>query len=279
MASSGGHASHSRIPEWNGEPNGWQRWKDEVRFWRMSESLNVEWSMAARLVSGLRGPARRVALTMSEKDLYDRGALLEEDDGPQASDEEHSERSAVSGSSAARAEATRRERARGLRRRGVGRGGGKGYPPFEPRYEHTKVEANARGIDNLIALLASRLQPQKIVQKGQTMHEFFATRKWFRRSGQRFTDFNTFFDEAITKLTEVEVVLTDDILGFFYLRAAGLTPERRERVMSCLPSEALPYEEIRRICVRLFPDVHTTESRRDRREANITEFARDKQRT
>ena len=126
MASSGGHASHSRIPEWNGEPNGWQRWQDEVRFWRMSESMNVEWSMAARLVSGLSGPARRVALTMTEKELYDRGDLIKDDPAttaePEPSDagadeDAQSARSAASGTSASRrAESIRRERGRGLKR-------------------------------------------------------------------------------------------------------------------------------------------------------------------
>ena len=59
-----------RIPRWNGDPSRFQHWKDEVRIYKLGENLNVNRSVAARLVGGLSGPARKVGLSMSDDDLF-----------------------------------------------------------------------------------------------------------------------------------------------------------------------------------------------------------------
>ena len=65
----GGGGGHSRVPEWDGQSAGWQRYKDELRVWRLSVNLSSPYSMAARLISGLSGTARRVAIQMQEEQL------------------------------------------------------------------------------------------------------------------------------------------------------------------------------------------------------------------
>ena len=70
------------------------------------------------------------------------------------------------------------------------------------------------------------------------------------------------------------------MLGFFYLRAAGLTSERRERVLAILPDERMPYRAIKDICLRIFPEIHTNEkndTHRRGREANVAQARSDAQ--
>ena len=51
----------------------------------------------------------------------------------------------------------------------------------------------------------------------------------------------------------------EDIPGWFFLRGAGLNLERRERVLGQLKDDHYPVEDIRNICTRFFPDIHTNE--------------------
>ena len=57
------------IPSWNGHPDTWRRYEEEVRIWLLGTKLAVEYSLAARLVQKLSGPARRVGLAMKDEDL------------------------------------------------------------------------------------------------------------------------------------------------------------------------------------------------------------------
>ena len=208
-------AGHPRIPEWDGGHSTWQRWLDEIRLWRLGESLAVPYSLAARLISGLSGVARRYALQLTAEQLFPEHFLLDE-----------------AGADAA------------------------GFPAA-PRFDYRAM--NAAGIDNLVEFLRVKLQPQPIIHKTSLMNEFFGSRKHFRRAGQSFPAFNAFYDETIQRLGEVGIVLPDDVAGWMYLRAAGLSGERRERVISCLPDAHMPFEDIRRHCLRLFPDIHVNE--------------------
>ena len=47
-----------------------ESFRDEVRVWRLGENLNVKYSLAARLVSGLSGPARMTCMTMDADQLH-----------------------------------------------------------------------------------------------------------------------------------------------------------------------------------------------------------------
>ena len=48
----------------------WESFRDEIRVWRLGENLNVKYSFAARLVSGLSGQARMTCMTMDADQLH-----------------------------------------------------------------------------------------------------------------------------------------------------------------------------------------------------------------
>ena len=48
----------------------WESFRDEIRVWRLGENLNVKYSLAARLVSGLSRPARMACVTMDAEQLH-----------------------------------------------------------------------------------------------------------------------------------------------------------------------------------------------------------------
>ena len=73
-----------RIPRWNGDPSRFQHWKDEVRIYKLGENLNVNRSVAARLVGGLSGPARKVGLSMSDDDFFPFATVYPARDPPAA---------------------------------------------------------------------------------------------------------------------------------------------------------------------------------------------------
>ena len=58
-----------RIPSWNGSPESWETYKDEVRIWMLGSPATADYSLCARLVAHLKGPARRVGLSMTDEDL------------------------------------------------------------------------------------------------------------------------------------------------------------------------------------------------------------------
>ena len=57
------------LPQWDGDLSGWRDYQQEVRLYKTGENLEVNWSVAARLVGGLRGAARRVGLAMTDQEL------------------------------------------------------------------------------------------------------------------------------------------------------------------------------------------------------------------
>ena len=65
------------VPAWNGDPSGWKSYRDEVRIWALGEKLDVEYSLAARLVSRLGGPARRAAMGLKDSDLMPLRPVIE----------------------------------------------------------------------------------------------------------------------------------------------------------------------------------------------------------
>ena len=56
------------IPQWDCDPSGWRDYQQEVRLSKTGENLKVHWSVAARLVGGLKGAARRVGLAMTDQE-------------------------------------------------------------------------------------------------------------------------------------------------------------------------------------------------------------------
>ena len=59
----------SHVPKWDGNPQGYQRYKDEIRIWRLSENMNVDFSLAARMIGALSGSARRATISLPEEVL------------------------------------------------------------------------------------------------------------------------------------------------------------------------------------------------------------------
>ena len=40
------------LPQWDGDPSGWRDYQQEVCLYKTGENLEVNWSVAARLVGG-----------------------------------------------------------------------------------------------------------------------------------------------------------------------------------------------------------------------------------
>ena len=69
---------HSRkIPSWNGSPESWGMYKDEVRIWALGSPATADYSLCARLVAHLKSPARRIGLSMTNEEL--QPTILEAD--------------------------------------------------------------------------------------------------------------------------------------------------------------------------------------------------------
>ena len=64
------HDEQSRIPSWNGDPSTWTSFSDEVKLWRRSESMEVNYSLASRLVRQLSGSARRALAKLPAEELH-----------------------------------------------------------------------------------------------------------------------------------------------------------------------------------------------------------------
>ena len=62
QSSEGWEPRRNFVPQWDGNPTSWRRYKDEVRVWLLAERTdNISYSLAARLIQRLTGAARRVA--------------------------------------------------------------------------------------------------------------------------------------------------------------------------------------------------------------------------
>ena len=72
MAADAGSGDRRHIPIWNGNAAKWESFRDEMRVWRLGENLsvNVKYSLATRLVSGLSGLARMTCMTMDADQLH-----------------------------------------------------------------------------------------------------------------------------------------------------------------------------------------------------------------
>ena len=62
------------VPKFSGDPTQWNNYRDDVRLWLLAEKQDVYFCLAARLVRGLSGSARRVCLKMTKEELSARPA-------------------------------------------------------------------------------------------------------------------------------------------------------------------------------------------------------------
>ena len=92
---------------------------------------------------------------------------------------------------------------------------------------------------------------------------FFASNKLQRKRGERITDYITRFEEGIKTLqdNDINLLTIDDVPGWMLIRKASLTQERRERLIAALPDEHFAIDDVKRVFMRLFPELHINEHR------------------
>ena len=216
-----------RIPRWNGDPSRFQHWNDEVRIYKLGENLKVNCSVAARPVGGLSGPARKVCLSMTDEDLFPYATVYPAPVPPAAGQP----------------------------------AGDVPVPPDGPgKVDYTPV--NRLGIENFVGRLQNNIVTQAPILKGERMTKFFEQHEYFRRGGERVSEYIIRWDESVERLEEagVHVMRMEGIPGpRSCLRGAGLDLDRRERVLGQLKDDHYPIEDIKNICIRFLPDVHTNE--------------------
>ena len=59
----------SRIPTWDGDASKWRKYKKDVEIWMEGENLEVNYSVAARMVQRRSGTARIRASLLDPVDL------------------------------------------------------------------------------------------------------------------------------------------------------------------------------------------------------------------
>ena len=196
------------LPQWDGDPNGWRDHQQEVSLHKTGENLEANWSVAARLVGGFKGAARRVGLAMTHQELLPTAGNI-------------------------------------------------------PDNGERKADRNRRGIEALMARLEPELGQQLPQKKGESLQMIFATNKLHRKRGERVTDYITRFEEGIKTLQDNEIILLtiDDVPSWMLMRKASSTQERRERLIAALPDEHFGMNDVIRVLVRPFPELHINEHR------------------
>ena len=126
------------------------------------------------------------------------------------------------------------------------------------------VPADPRaGVRRVLTRLEDSLTPEITVRRGASMMDFFGTRKIHRRAGERISEYSIRFDEGVNNLKDdgIDIDALMPILGWFFLQMATLTVERRERATAALPEGGFTLDAVRRVCIRLFQDIHVTDPR------------------
>ena len=126
-----------------------------------------------------------------------------------------------------------------------------------------KAYRNRRGIEALMTRLEAELGKQRPQKKGESLEMFFASNKLRRNRGERITDQITRFEEGIKTLqdNDINLLTNDDVPGWMLRRKASLTQERRERLIAALPDEHFAINDVKRVLVRLLPELHINEHR------------------
>ena len=136
------------------------------------------------------------------------------------------------------------------------------FPELERHEDELLLEwrgrRNKNGIETVMLKLSTLLGAGEVVRKAQSLDDFFSSSKYDRRAGERISDWITRFDEGDTKLKEdgVDMSKLEDVLGWFFVKRARLTLERRERVIAALSTDAFPMSELRPMLIRMFPEIH-----------------------
>ena len=144
----------------------------------------------------------------------------------------------------------------------------------------TRSESNEAGLKVVLKHLEDTFCQKRVSKKGEVLSEFIAGHKAHRRRGERISDWLVRYQECMDALADVGVDMSamGDINGWFILMRAGLTPERRERVIAALDDEDYNAVQIKAILMRQFGDLHVSEGRsgpaRPTSQASSNRFAR-----
>ena len=106
------------------------------------------------------------------------------------------------------------------------------------------------GITNVLNRLKEKLGPQTTVRKGQSLSEFFRSKRYHRASTERVSDWLTRFEEGLNRLRDdgVDITKVGDLVGWYMLDMCSLSAERRERVLGALPDENYLENDVR-LCI------------------------------
>ena len=129
--------------------------------------------------------------------------------------------------------------------------------------DETWEAMNKLGITNLVKHLKDNLLRSTPIERGNRMYDFFSTQKYCRKRGMRMAEYNLLFQQGVDDLYEVDIKLADlpDILGWFYLRGAGLTYSQRESVLGKLEDATFPYDKLTNFLINMFPDIGEREKK------------------
>ena len=176
-------------------------YQQEVRLYKTGENLEVNSSVAARLVGGLigglRGAARRVGLAMTDHELLPTAWNITDN----------------------------------LER---------------------KADRNRRGIEALMTRLEAELGQHRPQKKGESLEMFFVSNKLQRKRGERITDYITRFEEGIKTLQDNGINLDEK---------GDLDTGTARTFDAALPDEHFAINDVKRVLVRLFPELHINEHR------------------
>ena len=111
--------------------------------------------------------------------------------------------------------------------------------------------------------LETELGQQRPQKKDESLEMLLASNKLQRKRGEHITDYITRFEEGIKTLQDNEInpLTINDVPGWMLMRKASLTQERRERLIAALPDEHFAINDVKRVLVRLFPELHINEQR------------------
>ena len=88
-----------------------------------------------------------------------------------------------------------------------------------------------------------------------------------RRKSQNIQEYSAEFERALRKLQQHQVQLPDKVVGWWYLRRAGLSKEQRQMIMTTMDGEKLSLETVRKgvnfvIGQDTVPDAHSSNAGR-----------------
>ena len=81
------------------------------------------------------------------------------------------------------------------------------------------------GITNVLNRLKEKLGPQTTVRKGQSLSEFFRSKRYHRANTERVSDWLTRFEEGLNRLRDdgVDITKVGDLVGWYTVSYTHLT--------------------------------------------------------